>query len=88
MCLMNEPQSTLLDLVQVENPTVDQSSEYKGMLQLCGACKKTISLAPGDLIYGGQWYHLACYRLVEHAPDDDMTTQDRLLKEHRAQLKF
>jgi hypothetical protein len=59
------------------------------MLMLCGSCRKPISLEPGDLIYGGQWYHLACSeRVKEPDHDEGLTIQDRLLEEHRALLKL
>jgi hypothetical protein len=86
---MNEVQSTLLDLRQVETPTINQSREDRGTFMICGSCKKQISLEPGDLIYGGQWYHLACSGVVkEPEHDEEMSIQDRLLQEHRAQLKL
>jgi hypothetical protein len=78
----------MLGLAQVKT-SANQSSGYRGMLMMCGSCRKPISPEPGDLIYGGQWYHLGCSDHVKESDrDGGLTIQERLLEEHRALLKL
>jgi hypothetical protein len=70
--------------MEVETRKVKRLDEEEGLLLTCGSCKKAIALQPGDLIYGGEWYHPACWVSERDAKE----IQDRLLEEHRAQLKF
>jgi hypothetical protein len=85
---MSETRSAVLGIARAETQVVKHDNAGNGLLKLCGSCKKAISLEPGDLIYGGQWYHLACWNFNYPDHSAEMSTQDRLLEEHRAQLKF
>ena len=35
------------------------------LVQKCGLCERELALEAGDVTFGGEWYHAACWLLAE-----------------------
>ncbi len=35
------------------------------LVQKCGLCERELALDTGDVTFGGEWYHAACWLLAE-----------------------
>jgi hypothetical protein len=44
---------------------VDSGPVYDLLVRRCGLCERELSLEAGDVTFGGEWYHAACWILVE-----------------------
>jgi hypothetical protein len=90
---MIEPESTtMLELVE-EHDTESLRTKDGRTAMRCGFCDKAMSPQPGDLIYGGQWYHFTCWKTeerldenlddpVKDAPSRAKDGEDEFEKEH------
>jgi hypothetical protein len=48
------------------------------LVQVCEACKNEIIVDAGDKIYGGKWYHLLCWELLDEKPATSESSTDIL----------
>ena len=46
--------------VEVQTPRVANF-----LVQKCGLCERELALEAGDVTFGGEWYHAACWLLAE-----------------------
>lgn len=52
------------------NPSIavgiqEQQSADDFLVQRCGFCGMKMALDAGDVTFGGEWYHPACWRLAK-----------------------
>jgi hypothetical protein len=40
------------------------------LIQTCSHCHEEMHVVEGDMIFGGKWFHLTCWRKVENNIDE------------------
>jgi hypothetical protein len=58
-------------------------------LMRCGSCGTKVALEPGDVIFGGQWYHVNCWQNERRvSTESGEEIEVLLLEEHKDYLKL
>ena len=73
----------------LDGPIVREETSNGLLLTRCGSCGTKVSREPGDVIFGGQWYHLNCWqneRRVSTESGEQIETL--LLEEHKDYLRL
>jgi hypothetical protein len=71
----------------METETVEllESRDFNFLLQKCQGCGMRILLDPGDVIFGGKWYHRACWNTSEDMTAAREAALERHLNEETSQ---
>ena len=86
---MNESKSAAVSLVNRESVGPPERSADGLTVISCSLCGKNVTLEPGDVIYGANWFHLSCWQSQQReGVGSDPAIEALLLEEHKAQLRL